>query len=243
MAAQHDVEKEQNENKNKQSRKMRIPGKVGFYVLFCAAVLSVLYFTNKAVNDTQRPDKSKNIVKTKQATQQITHPAEKDFNNKSVTTEKSLEKPLTGESTVQEILTYAESSKDRWGNMSAVGHIEQGSTQNGVNKQYFKVSVEKPDKYWLEEGPSIMVSNGKKQWRVMTDLKRVVVSDVYKMPPEEQARLDKVIKLNRHVLPTIGGCQIDTTAKIRLAFNGSQKLRMIKCMPRSIHIFEIMGKC
>jgi outer membrane lipoprotein-sorting protein len=203
MSAQNSTRKEQNEKKNRQSQKALNPVKAGIVVFCCAAALSALYFANKTTNDTQKSVKPKTVAGMKQVTQQTKGQAGKGSTAKSATTEKPLQKPLTAESTVQEIIAYAESSKDRWDNIAAVGHTGQGHDQNGGNKQNFKVAVEKPDKYWLEEGPSIMVSNGKKQWWAMTNLKRVMVSDVYKMPPEEQARLDKVMAEARKSDPTV----------------------------------------
>ncbi len=108
-------------------------------------------------------------------------------------------KPLTAESSIAEILKFAQGSKDRWGSMYVEGH-------SGKQTNRFRVWIEKPGKYRMEQdgdAPSIKVSDGKKHWDYYPKLKRIRITENRPISAAEQARLDKMLEVEGAKEPTI----------------------------------------
>lgn len=109
-------------------------------------------------------------------------------------------KPLTEDSTVDEVLDFAQASKAKWQTIYVEGH-----SSSGGNPGMFKAWVEKPDKYRLEEGSSIIIKNSNKQIVVQTPLKKVreFNNPAPTITAQEKAALDERMAVERAKDPTL----------------------------------------
>ncbi|MCL6473076.1 MAG: DUF2092 domain-containing protein [Firmicutes bacterium] len=112
----------------------------------------------------------------------------------------SILKPLTAESTVDEVLDFAQASKTKWKRIYVEGHVNSGNSSDT-----FKTWVVKPDKYRSEEGPSILIKNGNKQIIVQTSLKKVREYNVpaSTISAQDKAALDERMAVERAKDPTL----------------------------------------
>ncbi|MDI6815795.1 MAG: hypothetical protein QME41_01195 [Actinomycetota bacterium] len=108
--------------------------------------------------------------------------------------------PLTADSTVDEVLDFAQASRGKWKAIYVEGHSNRGSSSDT-----FRAWVVRPDKYRSEEGPSMLIKNGRKQIMVQTPLKKIREFDIpaSTMSSQEQAALEERMAVARAKDPTL----------------------------------------